>query len=168
MSESNRRRLFRIWRESDWPEVATFLGPNAERFRSAYDKTRARMAAERPGVVWSWCWPALVFGFAWFLYRKQWAIGAILLLLPMAIGYFFDLPSGGTAAVAVAVAAMAKSLVVQDAVARIAKIKDIGGGEAEIARAGGVSAAGGLIGGAILALGVAVLGWTLLEAGAAR
>ena len=165
MSESNRERMFRIWRESDWADVATFLGPNAERFRSAWEKTHGKMAAGRPGVAWTWCWPALILGFAWFLYRKQWVLGAILLILPLAIGYFLDLPSGGSVGIAIVVAAMAKSLVVQDAVNRIDKIRRAGGGDADLVRAGGVSVAGGAVGGAILALAVAGVASSLLEAG---
>jgi hypothetical protein len=66
MSESKRERIFRLWRESDWADVEAFLGPNAGRFRSAWEKTREKMTAERPEVAWTWCWPALFFGFAWF------------------------------------------------------------------------------------------------------
>ena len=147
-----RERTVAAWRRSEWEEVRLFLGSNAERFRPAWEGTREKMLAGRPAIAWSWCWPALVFGFAWFLYRKQWALAAVLLLLPLAIGYFIDTPGGATVGIGIAIAAMAKSIVVQAAVTKIDRIRAADGDEAAIARAGGVSVVGGIVGGVLIAL----------------
>jgi hypothetical protein len=152
MSETRRERSARIWRESEWEEVAAYLGPNAERFRSAWEKTREKLVVSGAGVAWSWCWPALIFGFAWFLYRKQWAIGTVLLLVPIGFALFFD-RTPGLLGVMIVIAAVAKSTVVQDAVRKIAQIKEAGGGATEIAAAGGVSPVGGIVGGILFAIG---------------
>ena len=84
----------------------------------------------------------------------HWAalLGAVLLVLPIAIAWF--LPGGATAGITVTMAMLAKSIYVQHAVARIAKLRASGAGDGEIAAAGGVSVAGGVVGGVILALAV--------------
>ncbi|MGK6356362.1 hypothetical protein ACMGDH_14195 [Sphingomonas sp. DT-207] len=154
MSETRRERNARIWQESEWEEVAAYLGPNAQRFRPAWERTREKFLLSGTGVAWSWCWPALIFGFAWFLYRRQWAIGAVLLLVPLGFALFLD-RAPSLLGVMIVLAAMAKSVVVQDAVRKIAQIKETGGGMTEIAAAGGVSLAGGIVGGILFAIGAA-------------
>lgn len=141
-----RERAVAAWADSDWAEVAAYLGPNAERFRPAYERGREKALERGVGNVFGWSWPALVFGFAWFLYRKQWAIGAVLIVLPLLIAYFVDI-GGGLGGVAIVMAMFAKSFVVQDAVTRIAKLKTAGASMPDIAAAGGVSVPGGIIGG---------------------
>jgi hypothetical protein len=152
--QARREATFQAWRESDWHDVATFLGPNAERFHTLWLKTRDNMVVGKASAVWTWCWPAFFLSFAWFFYRKQWAIGAVLLLLPVGLALIFDLPSGGLIGIGIVIAAQAKSFILQDAVSKIARIKAAGGGEAEMAQAGGVSITGGLLGGAAIALGL--------------
>ena len=140
--------LIASWANSDWDDVARFIGPNAHRFASAWGNARDKMVKAGGGLVLTWCWPALFFGFAWFLYRKQWAVGAVLIILPLVVGYFFSVSAGGGAAIFIAM--IAKSTIAQDAVTKIAKIRAAGGGDAEIAAAGGVSVIAGVLGGIVL------------------
>ena len=164
MIETRRERAVRLWRESDWAEVAAFLGPNAHRFEGAWAKTRDKMAERGAGIAWSWSWPALLFSFGWFFYRRQWAIGAVLLILPIALALLLE-RAPGTLGAFIVIAVMGKSLVVQDAVNRIAKIKEKGGGMAKITAAGGVSIPGAILGGLILAIGAAGVLLIMFDAG---
>lgn len=152
MSERRRDRTFRYWRESEWADVATYLGPNAAKFRPVWEKTRERFAAGKAGVAWSWSWPALLVSFAWFFYRRQWWIGLALLVTPVALSLMLDRPPTGTLGVALVIAAMGKWAVVIDAVERIGRQRDIGG---TVTPGGGVSRVGGLVGGIIYALALA-------------
>ncbi|HEX8365131.1 MAG TPA: hypothetical protein VF603_07595 [Allosphingosinicella sp.] len=142
----------RLWAATGWDEIAAFIGPNAESFHGAWEATRAKNVGGRGGIAFAFCWPALLFGFAWFLYRKMWAFGLLLLVLPVALGFVFETP-GGTIGMLVAMSLFAKSLYVQHALPKIADTR--GGGEAAVRAAGGVSLLGGAIGGAILAAGAA-------------
>ena len=134
-----------------WDEVSTFIGPNAERFRSAWDKVRPKALKSGSGVAFAICWPALLFGFAWFLYRRMWLAGALLLALPLVLGLFLDIGTG-MAGATVAIAALAKSLHLQHAVTRIGAVKAAGGGGEAVRAAGGLSTVGGIIGGALWAV----------------
>ncbi|HYG30670.1 MAG TPA: hypothetical protein VD887_10705 [Allosphingosinicella sp.] len=145
----------RLWEETGWDEIAAFIGPNAESFHGAWEATRAKNAGGRGGIAFAFCWPALLFGFAWFLYRKMWAFGLLLLVLPVALGYVFETP-GGTIGMLVAMSLFAKSLYVQYALPKIEDARAGGGGEDAVRAAGGVSLLGGAIGGAILAASAAV------------
>jgi hypothetical protein len=149
-----KERSFRLWERTGWEEIATFIGPNADRFHGAWEATRAKVATGRGGIAFGFCWPALLFGFAWFFYRRMWAAGLALLVVPVVLGFFFDMRGGGIG-VMVATALFSKSLYVQHAVSKIGAVHEQGGGGGEaIAAAGGVSVAGGAIGGLILAIGV--------------
>lgn len=134
-----------------WDEVSAFIGPNAERFRGAWDKVRPKALKSGSAVAFAMCWPALLFGFAWFLYRRMWLAGALLLALPFVLGLFLDVGTGAAGAT-VAIAAMAKSLYLQHAVTKIAAVRAAGGGEDAIRAAGGVSKVGGIVGGVLWAV----------------
>lgn len=147
-----------MWAASGWADVAGFIGPNAHRFERVWAKLRGQSLEKGAGFAQSWCWPALLFGFAWFFYRKMWAVGAVLMVLPIVLGYFVS-SNGAAIGLAAASAGLAKSVYIQHATSRIAKIRSAGGGEADIAAAGGVSLAGGIIGGVLLALALAGVVW---------
>lgn len=142
------------YRSASWEEMAAFIGPNAERFRPAWEKLRDRAAAGdgRPGLAVSW--PALIFTFAWFFYRKMWLLGLAVLVLPTLLGMLLDNMPASMAAM-IAVAMFGKGLYLQHAARRIAATKAGGGGIAEIGKAGGVSVTGAVIGGAMLLLSTA-------------
>ncbi|HEX8645151.1 MAG TPA: DUF2628 domain-containing protein [Allosphingosinicella sp.] len=145
-----------LWQRTSWDEIAAFIGPNADRFHSAWEATRAKFAGGRGGIAFGFCLPALLLGFAWFLYRRMWMFGAMLLVLPIALSYLLDSP-GGSIGLSIAMSLFGKSLYVQHAVAKIGALRDRGAGDDEIAAAGGTSLAGGLAGGLILAAGLGSL-----------
>jgi hypothetical protein len=147
---AHKARSLELWRGTSWEEIALFAGPNADRFHRAWEATRAKIESGRGGISFGFCLPALLFGFAWFLYRKMWTVGVMLLVVPVALAFLFD-SGGGSAGVAIAMSLFAKSLYVQHAVAKIGALRDAGAGDEAIAAAGGTSLAGGLVGGLILA-----------------
>ena len=151
-----------MWAASDWADVATFIGPNASRFERIWAKSRDQAMQKGAGFAQGFCWPALFLGFAWFFYRKQWAAGVALLVLPMLAGYFISAHGIGLG-VSAASAVIAKPVYVQHAVTRIAAIRARGGGADDIAAAGGISIAGALIGGAIALLALAAIVFALVN-----
>ncbi|MEA3017821.1 MAG: hypothetical protein QOI38_2543 [Sphingomonadales bacterium] len=158
----HKARNRRLWQETGWDDLAAFIGLNAESFHGAWEATRAKNVEGRGGIAFGFCWPALLFGFAWFLYRKMWAFGLLLLVLPIALSFMFESP-GGQIGLGVAMAMFAKGLYVQHALSQIDKVRAGGGDEDAVRRAGGVSILGGAIGGAILAAGIASLVYLLLN-----
>jgi hypothetical protein len=157
-------RSRRLWDETGWEDLACFIGPNAERFRGAWEATRAKTLGGRGGIAFAFCWPAFLFGFAWFLYRKMWTFGLLLLVLPVLLGFVFQSP-GGSIGMAVAVSLFAKSLYVQHALPQIEDARAAGGGDEAVAAAGGVSIVGGAIGGAILAAGASAAAYLFMTGG---
>jgi hypothetical protein len=152
--KAQKANLATLFGQTDWTDIAWFIGPNAERFRPTWEKMKARIGDGRSAVIWGFSWPALFLGFAWFFYRKLWAAGLVVLVLPAAIGVLLDNAPGSLAAM-IALAMYANSYYVQHAVRRIVRIKAEGGGEKEIAAAGGVSVAGAIVGGVLLLVGLA-------------
>lgn len=159
-----RERTKRLWQAVSWEELALFVGPNAERFRDAFERTRPKMLAGHGGVSFGFCWPALLFSFAWFFYRKMWAAGLALLVVPPALGFFID-SRGGALGVMIAISLFARSLYVQHAVSKIGAVRETGGDDDEVAAAGGVSTAGGAVGGLILAAAGAAALYLFMEGG---
>lgn len=157
-------RSLRLWEETGWDDLARFIGPNAESFRGAWEATRAKTLGGRGGIAFAFCWPAFLFGFAWFLYRKMWAFGLLLLVLPVMLGFIFE-SLGGSIGMAVAVSLFAKSLYVQHALPKIEDARATGGGDQAVGAAGGVSIVGGAFGGAILAAGAAAVAYLFMTAG---
>ncbi|HEX9933219.1 MAG TPA: hypothetical protein VGB08_10295 [Allosphingosinicella sp.] len=162
---AHKARNLERWTTVGWDEIASFAGPNADRFRPAWEKSRARLFEGRGAMALGFCWPALLFSFAWFFYRKMWLFGGLLLVLPVLLAFIFETRAGGSIGMGVAMAMLGKGLYVQHAVGKIGEIREGGGGDAEIARAGGVSVAGGAVGGVILALALAALFYPVLTSG---
>ncbi|HEX8527119.1 DUF2628 domain-containing protein [Allosphingosinicella sp.] len=150
------------WTATGWDELAAFIGPNAERFEHSWMETRRKIVDGKGGIAASFCWPALLFSFAWFFYRKMWILGGILLAAPAALA-LLDVNPGASLGGALAMALFGKSIYVQHAVGRIADIRERRGGDRELALAGGVSTLGGAGGGLILALGSAALVYSMVE-----
>lgn len=71
-------------------EVAVFVGKKASEIMPKFIKS------ELSGSRTSWCWPAAILGFffgpmgaaLWFLYRKMYKIGALLLVIGAALTFF--------------------------------------------------------------------------------
>lgn len=154
MSLAERRAIERAkWLDTSEQDLATFLGPNAGEFRRVWERSRDKVAAGGAGMAAGWSWAGFVFGFAWFLYRKQWLAGAMLLVAPVVVALLLPSTSGG-AFIFVFSAMYGKWAIVQDGVTRISRIRAAGGDIADIAAAGGVSRVAGAIGGTIWLLAV--------------
>ncbi|MEA3041718.1 MAG: hypothetical protein QOC65_1207 [Sphingomonadales bacterium] len=160
----HKARSMRLWEETAWEELALFIGPNADSFQGAWEAARAKNLDGRGGMAFKFCWPAFLFGFAWFFYRKMWAFGLLLLVLPISLAWMFEGP-GGSIGVGVAVSLFAKSLYIQHALPKIEDARAGGGGDEAVRAAGGVSILGGAIGAAILAASAAATGYLLMTGG---
>jgi len=150
------------WSATGWDEVASFIGPNPHHFEAAWANTRKKILAGRGGMAVGFCWPAFPFAFAWFLYRRMWLMGAVLLIVPVALALLISSP-GGSIGISVAMAMFAKSLYAQHVVARIADVRAAGGDAGAVAEAGGISVLGGAIGALIIALGAAAFVYAILD-----
>ena len=146
-----------LWGSVDWQDVATFIGPNAERFQKVFEKMRADALNRRPGICWSFSWAALLFSFAWFFARKQWLMGGLLLALPILASFF--VPASALGGIGVFIAVMAKWAYLQTAVPKIAKIvraNPAGAArDAALVNAGGFSKTGAIVGGVLLIAAIA-------------
>ena len=93
MSIADRKaQVVELWSGVEWEDVAAFVGPNAEQFRGVWDKQKAMALAGRGGLALSLSWPALLFSFAWFFYRKMWLNGALLIIIPSVLTSIFSIP----------------------------------------------------------------------------
>ena len=141
-----------LWSAVEWPDVATFIGPNAERFKKVFEKMRADALNRRTAIAWSFSWPALFFSFAWFFARKQWLMGGLLLGLPILASFF--LPAASFGGIGIFIAANAKWAYLQTSVPKIAKIVQANPPgatrDAALAAVGGISKAGAIVGGIVL------------------
>jgi Protein of unknown function (DUF2628) len=154
-----KERVQQIWNDTPWDDIATFIGPNAGRFERVWEKQKAMIAEKGSGIAWGFCWPAFFLSFVWFLARKQWVIGAVLIIIPVILGYLFPSSTGGGAlGIALVIAAMAKSMYLQASMEKIAKIREANPvGEARNAAlkaAGGINWPIAAISGAVLAFAI--------------
>ncbi len=147
-----------MWSDTPWEEVAAFIGPNADKFRAIWDKQRTLMLNKGRGIAWGFSWPVFFTSFVWFFYRKQWLIGAVLILLPIVVVLLMPRVTGAMGGIGIALAMMSHSLYLQDSMARIAKIRTAMPVGAErnalLASTGGVSRLAAGISGAFFALSV--------------
>ncbi len=159
--KQGREKLQTIWAETPWDDIAAYIGPNAGKFRPAWEKLRQKILEKGYGNTWSMCWPALFISYVWFFYRKQWVAGAVLVGLPIVIGFMFPSATGGLGGVAIVIALMAKSLYLQDVVQKTARIRaaepDDAARHAALAAAGGISWPGAIVSGVFFAVTVAVV-----------
>ncbi len=132
-------------------DLAEFFGPNGEAYLETYEKMRA--STRRRHSVLSWSWPVFFVSFAWFFYRKQYVLGALVVLLPIVLGYLIG--GGGSGGAFAAIAMIAKPSYVRAALDRLAKADElrlVGEERAEyLRRAGGVSSIAGGVAGIALA-----------------
>jgi hypothetical protein len=134
--------------------LAIYFAPNPAPFLATFDKMRAANPWLKKQVV-SWSWPAFLVTLRWFLYRKRWMEAAVVTLLPLVLFYLIPSANSGGVAFAVVIGMYAKSWYVMFAASRIRTIQqeepDPQGAREKIARAGGVSVPGAIIGGVIFA-----------------
>jgi hypothetical protein len=146
-------------------DLSVFFGPNADTFLETYEKMRSETGTRR-NMPRTWSWPVFLGSFVWFFYRKMYAYGAIIILLPIILGYLFASASGGGSMVVV-FAIFAKGWYVNSALQRIVKADQLGltGPEriSYLQRAGGVSLTAGLFAGFIYAIFLAALIYTIVR-----
>ncbi len=150
-------KLKQTWTDVSWDDMSNYIGPNAESYRKVWEKNRTSFIEKgKPPFNFNWSWPAFfpVLGIPWALARKQWLFaglmaGAIVLL--NVLGSY--MPSTSFGFMPFLVAIMAKPFYVQQAVNKIAKIKDeIPAGaarDATIRDAGGLNMTYGYVAAAI-------------------
>ncbi len=148
-------------------EIVAFAGPNADRFLPAWHDMKDQATGKKSFSL-RWCWPAFFFGSAWFLYRRMYALAAAFLFIPILLALFTPIGSTGGSSLAVVLAMFAKAAYVGHAQSKIRKIKaravSAEDAAAKIVRSGGVSIAGGVIGGSIW-VGLVLLTFAPLFAG---
>jgi hypothetical protein len=134
-----------------YADLTTFFGPRAEVFLDTYEKMRSGTGARRTAPK-SWSWPVFLGSFTWFFYRKMYAYGAMIIILPIILGYLFG--SAGSA-LPILFAVWAKGWYVTYALNRIIKADTLGLTGAErsdyLQRAGGVSLPAGIFAGLLYA-----------------
>jgi hypothetical protein len=134
-----------------YADLTTFFGPRAEVFLDTYEKMRSGTGARRTAPK-SWSWPVFLGSFTWFFYRKMYAYGAMIVILPIILGYLFG--SAGSA-LPILFAVWAKGWYVTYALNRIIKADTLGLTGAErsdyLQRAGGVSLPAGIFAGLLYA-----------------
>jgi len=144
-------------------DLATFFGPRAEVFLDTYEKMRSATGTQRKQPR-TWSWPVFLGSFTWFFYRKMYAYGAMMIILPIVLGYLFGSAGG---ALPILFAMWAKGWYVSTALNRIVKADTLGLTGAErtdyLQRAGGVSLPAGIFAGLIYAalLALMILGATM-------
>ena len=142
-------------------DLTTFFGPRAEVFLDIYEKMRSGSGRRRAAPI-SWNWPVFLGSFTWFFYRKMYAYGAMIIILPIILGYL--LGSAGSA-LPIVFAMWAKGWYVTHALNRIVKADKLGLMGAErtdyLQRAGGVSLPAGIFAGLLFA---ALLAFAILAA----
>ncbi|HEX7854008.1 MAG TPA: DUF2628 domain-containing protein [Sphingobium sp.] len=165
-------RLARVqaqWEITSWEDMETFIGPHAGHFEKTWIKLRQGVAIKGYANAFGFCWPALLFGFAWFFARKQWAVGALIVILPILFAILFQgLPGGAMTGISIAMASFAKSLYLQTSVPKVARIIEdsVSGSErdARLRAAGGISVPGAIGGGILLALMLASAVYAVMHA----
>ncbi len=138
-------------------DLRTFFGPNSDTFLASYEQMRAGTSAQR-STPRGWSWPVFLGSFTWFFYRKMYAVGAMLIFLPMFFSYLFGSAGGATW---ILFAMWAKGWYVSTALDRVFKADQLGltGDERfdYLRRAGGVSLPAGIFAGFIYACLLAIV-----------
>lgn len=154
--KNNRIQSQAVWADTPWEDVAAYIGPHAEGFRRVWEKQRTAFAEKGYGITWSFCWPVFFLSFVWFFYRKQWLLGAVIIIIPTVFVILFPSAKDSFGGAALVLTLMAKSFYLQDALPKIAKIRtaepDVGLRAAKLQKAGGASIIAGIISGGFYAL----------------
>ncbi|WP_432738467.1 DUF2628 domain-containing protein [Maridesulfovibrio sp. FT414] len=110
-------------------DYVEYIGPNADKYIFNF----AKFQTLRDGFTVTWHWPAFLFGFWWFLYRRMYFWAAVTFL----VGF---LPFGGLIA-QLGYGMSAYYLYYRDSTAKIGAIKattPVGGASIALQHAGGV------------------------------
>jgi hypothetical protein len=145
-------------------DLRTFFGPRADIYLAIYEKMRPGAPGHTP-FPRTWNWTVFLTTFPWFFYRKMYAVGSVVVLIPVVLGLFGVTAGMGGAMAGLAI--VAKTIYVQAALHRLLKVDALGltGAEREdyLRRAGGVSVVAGVLAGILFAamVGLAILAITI-------
>jgi hypothetical protein len=142
-------------------DLKLFVGRNAEAFLAFYD----HQGGGRPRFFSAICWPAFFVPVAWYMYRRMYLYAGLIIILGIALGTLLEkLGSGGTVGISIALAGIAKPAYLAFAKRKIAKAGELATDEVDrltrIAKAGGVSVMGAVIGTAITVLPIVLIAIT--------
>jgi hypothetical protein len=137
-------------------DLRLYLGPNPGPYVAYWESARA---SGHP-FVWGWNWWGLLFPVPWLFYRKIWAVGAAVVLLPVLLDAVLGFGSEAGIGLAALIAAGGKALVIERAERKSKSVDALGllsqESIARLRRAGGVSRPGAAIG-ALMMLAVLIL-----------
>jgi hypothetical protein len=123
-----------------------YLGRNSGPYVAFWERAQA---SDHP-FVWSWNWWGLLFPLPWLFYRKLYAVGAVVVLLPVLLDALMGIGTKIGFLLAALVAAGGKPLVVERAERKTRAIDALGLLSQEsierLRRSGGVSRPGAVIG----------------------
>ena len=137
-------------------DLRLYLGPNPRPYVAYWERAR------RSGhpFVWGWNWWGFLFPIPWLFYRKIWAVGAAVVMLPVLLDAVLGSGSEAGILLATLIAAGGKALVIERAERKSRTIDALGllsqDSIARLRRAGGVSRPGAAIG-ALMMLAVLIL-----------
>ena len=137
-------------------DLRLYLGPNPRPYVAYWERAR------RSGhpFVWGWNWWGLLFPIPWLFYRKIWAVGAAVVMLPVLLDAMLGFGSEAGIILATLIAAGGKALVIERAERKSQAIDALGlltqDSIARLRRAGGVSRPGAVIG-TLMMLAVLIL-----------
>ncbi len=127
-------------------DLRLYLGSNAAPYVHYWERARA---SSRP-LVWSWNWWGFLFPVPWLFYRKLWAIGAALILLPILLDAVFGYGSKGGMVLAALIGAGGIPLVIERAERKVRTVEALGLVSQQaierLRRSGGVSRPGAVLG----------------------
>ncbi len=137
-------------------DLRLYLGPNPGPYVVYWERARK---SGHP-FVWGWNWWGLLFPIPWLFYRKIWAVGAAVVMLPVLLDAMLGFGSEAGIILATLIAAGGKALVIERAERKSRAIDALGllsqDSIARLRRAGGVSRPGAAIG-ALMMLAVLIL-----------
>ena len=103
----NAKKYLAIFQDPDQDrirnELRTFFGPRPEVFLSVYEKMREGSEKGRVFPL-TWSWIVFVTVFPWFFYRKMYAAGAMLIVLPIVAGVLLGSTGSGGSMAGMAIA----------------------------------------------------------------
>jgi hypothetical protein len=139
-------------------DLALFVGPNVEKFVSVFGSAGKRRIGR-----WA-CWPGFFFPLAWFMYRKMYGWAALACALPIFASVMNFGPFKSVLVSLPTVVGLAgRRVYVAGARRTIARVRASLSGRPEeelretLARAGGVSVPGAIVGGAIVLCALAIV-----------
>lgn len=136
-------------------DLRVFFGPRPDPYINVFEDMRLKQSLS----VIRLSWPALLFSFVWFFYRKMYVVGAIAILVPIVVALLF--PGVALTGAYIGLSMAARPTYVQSALKRISKADALGLAGSErveyLRRAGGVSLAAGILAGVLYALLLALI-----------